>query len=167
MKQLLLAIALMASLPAFAQTPASEASIRELLKVTEARKLLDGAYAQMDGLMDQAMKQAMGDTKPTPEQEKVMAEFRHKAVDLIQDEMGWQKLEPLYVDLYAKTFSQSEIDGILTFYKTEAGKAMIAKMPTLMNNLMQMMMKQMQSFMPRLQQLQQEYAPKIKAAGGK
>ena len=71
------------------------------------------------------------------------------------------------VDLYAKTFSQSEIDGILTFYKTEAGKAMIAKMPTLMNNLMQMMMKQMQSFMPRLQQLQQEYAPKIKAAGGK
>ena len=167
MKQLLLAIALMVSLPALAQTPASEASIRELLTVTEARKLLDGAYAQMDGLMDQAMKQAMNGQKATPEQEKLMAEFRHKAVDLIQDEMGWEKLEPMYVDLYAKTFTQSEIDGILTFYKTEAGKALIARMPTLMNNLMQMMMTKMQSFMPRLQELQQEYAPKIKAAAGK
>ena len=167
MKKLLLAIALMVSLPAFAQTPASEASIRELLTVTEARKLLDGAYAQLDGLMDQAMKQAMNGQKASPEQEKVMAEFRHKAVDLIQDEMGWEKLEPMYVDLYAKTFTQPEIDGILAFYKTDSGKALIARMPTLMNNLMQMMMSRMQAFMPRLQELQQEYAPKIKAAAGK
>ena len=165
MKKLLLAIALMASVPAFADTPASEASIRELITITDARKLLDGVYDQMDGLMANAMKQALGNKEVTAEQEKLLAEYRAKTVALMREELGWEQLEPIYLDLYSKTFTQSEIEGMLAFYKSDAGKAVTAKLPILTNNLMQVMMQRMQALMPRVQKLSEEYVPKLKAAG--
>jgi uncharacterized protein len=165
-KKIWLAILLVASLPSFAaDAPPSVASIRELLAVTDAKKLLDGMYGQMDGILEQAMKQAIDGKSVNAEQEKIMSEFRARVVELARAEMGWDKLEPTYVDLYAKTFSQAEIDGMLAFYKSDAGKAVLAKLPLMMQNLMQMMMERMKGFMPRLQQLQEEYIPKIKAAG--
>jgi hypothetical protein len=166
MKKIWLAIVLVASWPAFAaDTAPSEASVRELISITDAKKLLEGVYAQMDGMMEQAMKQALNGKAVTPEQEKVMAEYRGKVVDVMREEMAWADLEPIYIDLYSKSFSQSEIDGMLKFYKSEAGKAVIAKLPLLTNNLMQMMMGRMQTIMPRIGKLAEEYVPKIRDAG--
>lgn len=166
MKKIWLAIVLVASWPAFAaDTAPSEASIRELISITDARKLVEGIYAQMDGMMEQAMKQALNGKSVTPEQEKVMAEYRGKVVDVMREEMAWTDLEPIYIDLYSKSFSQSEIDGMLKFYKSEAGKAVIAKLPLLTNNLMQTMMGRMQTIMPRIGKLAEEYVPKIRDAG--
>jgi hypothetical protein len=168
MKKLMLAIALMASWPAFADGPAaSETSIQELLTITDAKKLVEGMYAQMDGMMEQAMKQALAGKPVTPEQEKVMAEYRAKVIGITREELAWSTLEPVYIDLYSKTFSQSEIEGMLQFYRSEPGKAVIAKMPLMMSNLMQMMTGRMQSIMPRIMKLAEEYVPKIQAAGGK
>jgi hypothetical protein len=164
MKKLLLAIVLMASIPAFAETPASEASIRELMALTDARKLLDSAYAQMDGMLGQAMNPALGDSPPNAAQQALIDEFRHKTVELMQKEMSWDKLEPAYLRLYSKTFSQSEIDGMLTFYKSEPGRAVLAKMPRLMTNMTEMMTGMMQQFMPGLQKLVAEYVQKVQAA---
>jgi hypothetical protein len=164
MKKLLLVIALMASMPAFADTPPSEASIRELMALTDARKLLDAAYAQMEGAMGQAMKPALGDAAANAQQKALIEEFQHKAVELMQKEMGWDKLEPAYLQLYSKTFSQSEIDGMLVFYKSEPGRAVLAKMPLLMTNMTEMMMGMMQQVTPGLQKLVGEYVRKVQDA---
>ena len=166
MKKLMLAIALGVSCPAFADDPAaSEASIRQLLDVTDAKKLVEGVYAQMDSVMEQSMKQALAGKPVTPDQEKVMAEYRAKVVAITREELAWSQLEPVYIDLYSKTFSQSELDGMLQFYQSEPGKAVIAKLPLMMNNLMQMMTARMQALMPRIMKLAEEYVPKIQAAG--
>jgi uncharacterized protein len=166
MKKLLLAIALVVSCPAFAaDTAANEASIRELLDVTDSKKLIEGVYTQMDGVMEQAMKKALDGKPVTPEQEKVMAEYRAKVVAITREELAWSQLEPVYIDLYSKTFSQAELDGMLKFYRSEPGKAVIAKMPLMMSNLMQTMTTHMQSIMPRIMNLAEEYVPKIQAAG--
>ena len=56
MKQLLLAIALMAVTPAFAaDKPASEATIRELLEVSDAKNLVESSYQQMDAMLEQSL----------------------------------------------------------------------------------------------------------------
>lgn len=164
MRRLLLVIALMAAFPAFADTEPSTASIRELMVVTDARKLLDSTYAQVEGLLGEAMKPALGDLPPTPEQQALIAEFQHAVVELMRKEMSWEKLEPAYIDLYARTFSQTEIDGMLAFYKSESGRAVLAKMPQLIANTLQMTTSQMQSFMPGLQKLAAEYVEKVRAA---
>jgi hypothetical protein len=107
MKSILLAVVLMAALPAFAKTqPASEESIRELMTLTNSRSVLDNAYGQLDGIMEQAMKQAIGDKPVTPEQERLMAEMRARMVELFRNEMGWDKLEPSYIKMYRETFTQ-------------------------------------------------------------
>jgi hypothetical protein len=165
-KQLILAIALMAAAPAFAaEKPASEASIRELLVFSDAKSLVEGIYQQMDGMLEQSLKQSMGDKPLNDEQQKLAAEMRAKIVELMHGDMGWDKLEPIYIKLYTDTFSQSDIDGILKFYKTPAGSALLKKMPLLMQNLMQLMTAQMQELLPKLRPLVEDYTNRILEAG--
>jgi hypothetical protein len=166
MRTILLAVVLMAAVPGFAQSPpASEESIRELLALTNAKSVLEGAWDQMDGLMEKSMKDSLGDKKMTPKQEEVAAELRAKTVELIRTELSWDKLEPIYIKLYRDTYTQAELDGITDFYRSDAGKAMIAKMPQLTQALMQTLMTTMQELMPKARALGNEYGAKIRAAG--
>jgi hypothetical protein len=166
MKPLIVAIALMAAVPAFAaEKPASEASIRELLELSDAKNLVDGVYRQMDSMLEDTLRQSLGDKPLNDEQQKLSAEMRAKIVELMQTDMGWDKLEPVYVKLYTDTFSQSDIDGILKFYKTQAGSALLKKMPLLMQNVMQMVTAQMQDLAPKLRSLVEDYTQRIMVAG--
>jgi hypothetical protein len=168
MKKVILVLGLLFTAPSYAQSPAaSEASIRELMTLTNSKSLLDGVYGQLDGLMEKAMKDALAGKSVNADQEKLMAEMRARTVDIFREEMSWEKLEPGYLELYRTTFSQSEIEGMIGFYKTDAGKAVIGKMPLMMQNVMQMMMTRMQSLTPRISSLTEEYVAKLKAAGGK
>ena len=57
------------------------------------------------------------------------ADVQSKNLDLTKSRMSWEKLRPAYVKAYSETFSEEEIDGILAFYESLAGRAMQAKMP--------------------------------------
>ena len=59
------------------------------------------------------------------EQDRIIAEFRGKVVELLRTELSWEKMEATYYRMYRETFTQSELDGMLAFYKTDAGKALI------------------------------------------
>ena len=59
-RTLLLALGIICSGCLAAGAPASEASIREMLAVTEVRKLLDNVLPQYDALMKNAMNEALG-----------------------------------------------------------------------------------------------------------
>ena len=166
MKKILLAMALMASVHAFAQSPPpSEASVRELLEVTNGKSVLEGAWNQLDGLMEKAMKDAIGNKPVTEKQEKIMAAMRAETVELIRSEMSWDKMEPMYIRQYSQTFSQAEIDGMLAFYKSDAGKAVTAKMPQLVQILMQDVLSLLQGTMPKIRAISDKYIEQIKDAG--
>ena len=151
--------------PAFAaDDAASDASIRELLEVTQSQKMLDGMMAQMDSLMHKSMQQSLQGVALTDEQQKIMDEMQVKMVALLKEEMSWDSMEPVLVDIYKKSFTQPEVNGMLDFYKSPAGQAVIAKMPVVMQNSMQLMQSKMRTMMPRLQQLQQETMEKLKTA---
>src|SRR4051812_37270174 len=98
MKKLLLSLALMIALPSFAETSASNESIRELMAVTDARKMLDSSYSAMEGMLGEAMKPALGDSPATPAQAALIEEFKQQTVELMRKEMSWEKLEPVYID---------------------------------------------------------------------
>lgn len=166
MKKLIALAALLAVAPAYTQEqPASESSVRELMTLTNARSLLDQAYGQLDGMMEQAMKDAIGGRSITAEQDKLLAEMRAKMVALVRRQMSWEKLEPDYLRLYMATFSQAEVDDMNAFYKSPGGQAVIAKLPRLMQNLMQTVVTDMQALTPEIQALENEYKEKVAAAG--
>lgn len=73
-----------------------------------------------------------------------------------KEEMSWDKMEPLFVDVYKKSFSQSDVDGMIQFYKTPAGQSVVKKMPLVMQNSMQVMQQRMSTVMPKIMQLTEE-----------
>jgi uncharacterized protein len=143
--------------------PPSEASIKQLLEVAQARKLIDSVMAQMENLMQKSIAQVtQGQTIP-PKVQKDVDQRRAEMVAMMKELLDWTKLEPMYVRIYQKTFNQQEIDGMIAFYKTPAGQAVITKMPAAMQNTMDEMQQLMGPVMQKMQRTQQDVAAEMKA----
>lgn len=116
---------------AHAEKP-SEASVRELLVLANSKNLLKTVEAQMDGMMQNMMKTAMKDQAVTEEKQKLIDQFRDKVLAIYKQEMSWEKMEPLFIEIYSNSLSQEDVDGINAFYRSPAGKSFVSKMPTMM-----------------------------------
>ena len=164
MLALVLAGLLSAAAPALAQDePADEAIIRERIAVTEAEKLMDGVYAQVDAMMTQAMAEAMGGRTATPEQQALLDELRERVVAIWRESMSWTKFEPMMIDIYRKSFTRKEVQGMLDFYRSEAGRAVTAKMPVVMQHTMAAMQDQLRTTLPKIQAVQKDIIARLQA----
>ena len=147
----------------FADAPPSEASIKQLLEIGQAHKLIDMMMTQMDGYMKQVMKQATQDQHVTPEIQKDIDKRQAEMMDIVKEMLDWKKLEPMYVRVYQKSFTQAEVDGLVAFYKTQTGQALLTKMPVVMQNTLNEVQQMMQPMMQRIQQMQHEVVAEIQA----
>jgi len=173
LKRILLILAVCGALARAADNPSpsssgtssapSEASIKQLLEVAQAHKLIDSVMAQMDNLMQQTIAQATQGQKIPPKVQKDIDQRRGEIIAMMKELLDWTKLEPLYVRVYQKTFSQQEVDGMIAFYKTPAGQAVIAKMPTVMQNTIEEMQQMMGPVMQKMQRMQQDVVAEMKA----
>ena len=170
MRNLLLSLVMFAvSVPAAfagkaADAPVSDATIHELLTVTSMRGVLDQAAGQFDRMMKNTMQQASAGQTLNAEQQRLLEEMGTRMASAMKDSLNWDSLEPLFINIYRTTFTQGEVDGMLKFYKTPAGKAVISKLPVVMQNSMGVMQDHMKDLVPRLQQIGREYAEKLQAA---
>jgi hypothetical protein len=159
----LIAFMLFAVVPSAAQAQlASESLVRELMEVTKSRQMLDEMWGQMDGFLQEAMRQALAGRTPSPEQQAALDEMTAKLVALLQTEMRWELLEPRFLEIYQQTFTEEEVAGMLDFYRSPAGQAVIDKMPQVMERSLGMMHGITQSMMPKLRQIQSETIEKLK-----
>jgi hypothetical protein len=145
-----------------APPPPTEASVKQLLEAAQTRKLVDSVMKQMDMLLFEAIAQA---TKGQQVPEKIQNDIdRHRSemTSLMKELLDWKKLEPIYVRIYQKSFTQAEVDGMIAFYKTPAGQAMINKMPAVMQNSIDEVQQLMGPVMEKIQQTQQEVAAAMK-----
>jgi hypothetical protein len=145
------------------ETPVSDASLKELLEVTHAHSLLDSVMGQVEASMQKSMAQAMAGQPMTPEQQAILDDFRHRTVDMIKDSLSWDTMEPIYMEAYRRSFTQQEMNGMLAFYTSEAGRAVIAKLPLVIQNIMQITNERMTLIMPKIQQLQQDLRARLEA----
>ena len=147
-----------------AQTPApaSEASIKELLKLTNAKSLVDNLGPQMQGMMKTTVRQATQGKTLTPQQQKAFDDMQTRMTAIYTQEMSWERLEPMYIRIYQGSFSQSEVDGMIDFYHSPVGHSMITKMPLVMQN----MMVEIQKLIVPMAQKIQSAAREAEAANG-
>lgn len=167
MKKTLLAITFALITPVAMATQPSDDSVRELMEVTDARELMEGAMAQADQMMRASMEQTMQGKEISTEDRKVLDDMRAQMVAVLEEELGWAALEPMFIDVYQRSFSQSEVDAMLEFYNSDAGKAVVAKMPLVMQNTMGVMQQRMMSMAPRLQQIEAEAVAKLQGNSAK
>lgn len=158
-----LLIALFFSTTAMA-APASEESIKQLIAVTHAEKLVDNLLLQYDSIMKSVVQQTLNGKTPNAKQQQAIERLKNKLGALLQANMGWKKLEPLYLRLYQETFTEEEITGMLSFYSTPAGQALINKMPVLMQKSMQELPRMVTELMPEMKKINEEFVAEMSTA---
>jgi len=143
--------------------PASKATIEELFQVTQAQKIMDTIYGQMDGMFKK-----MVEGMNVPEEQKpVIDRFFVKYNALVKEDLGWEKLKDPMIDAYANVYTEAEVKDMIKFYKSSAGKKMLAKMPELMQATMGIVQGAMKDMMPKVNQLQSELREELKQANTK
>ena len=94
----------------------------------------------------------------TPEARAKAQQTQDKIMDMVKSRLNWEKLRPQYVKIYSETFTAGEIDGLLAFYESPAGRAMIEKMPVLIAKTIAVTQGQMAEIMPEIQRIAKEAA---------
>ncbi len=144
--------------------PASEESVKQLMVVTQSQKLLDGMQKQIDALMTNAVRQGLQGKTPSLKQQQAIEKFKNSIAAVVKEQLSWEKQEPMYVRLYRQTFTEEEITGMLAFYKTPAGQAVINKMPALMLQTLAEIQKQTVEMAPKMERIKQQFYADMAAA---
>jgi hypothetical protein len=145
------------------EAPASDAAVRELLEASDAHRLVDGLMKMVAGSFDQGMHAALGDKVLTPEQQKYVDASKESFLAAMGEMMSWEQLEPLYVEVYTQSFSQSEIEGLIAFYRSPAGIAFKEKMPAAMQLTMQKLQPRIATLSAKMEQQQHDLIEKLVA----
>ena len=143
---------------AHADDTSKAAKVEELFKVAHIDQLSTQVMQQTFDQINSGMMQQMMGVKLTPEQQKRDDEFSAKVQKVLADGLGWSSLEPSYAKLYEATYTEDEIDGILAFYKSPSGQAMVEKSPMLVKQSSAIAQEHMKAIMPQLQQLMKDFA---------
>ncbi|MES2038019.1 MAG: DUF2059 domain-containing protein [Pseudomonadota bacterium] len=157
----LLFTALLACGTAHAERP-TEASVKELLILTNSQQILKSTEAQVDGIMKNMMKAALKDQVVSADQQKILDKFRDKVVDIHKIEMTWEKLEPIFVEIYANSLNQEEVDGIAAFYRSPAGKAYVSKVPLIVQQSLVAMQKVITPMMDKMIEASKKMAEELR-----
>ena len=158
-KIFVLALGFIFSLGAFASEPAKKESVEKLLELTDASKMVDTMYAQMEGMFA-SMATQMGVTeKNKPAYDRYMK----KVFAVISEDMSWKKMKEPLVQIYIKHLTEEEVQGMIDFYRTDVGKSMIKKMPIIMQDSMGLGQKMMVGSLPKIKALAEEMAAEVKA----
>ncbi|MDC8830599.1 DUF2059 domain-containing protein [Alteromonas gilva] len=133
--------------------------VAALLEATNADAVIDQIYTSLDGMFANMAKQYNIKESERP----AFNAHMQKVQRLMRQEMGWQQLRDPMIELYLTHYTDQEIDGMLAFYQSDVGKAMVDKMPAVMAGSMQISQNMMQSVMPKLQALSEEYRQELQA----
>ena len=142
--------------------PASDASIRQMLELTNAQQMIAGMKAQMTTMMNAGMQNAMRGQTVTPERQAVLDHMAAKMSAVFDDMLSWDALLPIYLRTYRDSFTQDEIDGAIKFYKSAAGQAYVKKLPLVMQNVMREMPDFMKPVQEKMLAVQKEFQQELK-----
>ena len=147
-----------------AGTRPSEQSLRQLFEVMHTSSMLDTVMSQIDTSARAAMLQATAGEPLNEDQKRIMSDTQSRVMALMKEELDWAGLEPMMIEVYRDSFTQKEVDGMLKFYRSEAGQAVITKLPAVMQGMMQKMQVRMQGLTPKVVQLEKDAVMQLRAA---
>jgi hypothetical protein len=141
----------------------TDQSIHQLLGVMQAKALVEAIPQQMDAYFTSTLNQILEGKPISAEQQQAIDKMRQKLNDMMKENFNWESMEAIYLEVYRKTFSQSEIDSMINFYSSPAGHAVVVKLPLAMQNAMAVVQQRMQTLIPKIQQMAKDTAEEIKA----
>ncbi|MCX2860432.1 DUF2059 domain-containing protein [Paucibacter sp. PLA-PC-4] len=142
-------------------------SVERLLELTDSQKTVAALQQQVSGMMKPMFDQMIGARELNAEQrqraEAFAAAYQAKAMPLLLEEMSWERMKALSVQIYSQTFTQEEIDGLIAFYGSPAGRAFVVKLPLVLQQSMASTQQRMGQMMQRMQAIAEATAAEFKA----
>ena len=142
----------------------SDDSLRQLIGLTQGSRIVDAYIAQIEGTVRQPLQAALAGQPLNDKQRKIAADLEHNILAAAREQINWSRVEPLMMAAYRDSFTQHELDGILAFYRSDAGKAFVTKMPLATQRTMENMQGLVKPLTPRIVQLEKDAANQLKAA---
>jgi hypothetical protein len=139
---------------AFGQAPENTktAKINEIFRLTNVDQMQKQAMSQIQAITSAQMAQS----GLSPEAQEQGRANTQRMLAMVSEKMSWDKLRPAFVKMYDETFNEDEISGLLMFYQSNAGAAMINKMPALQMRMMALVQDQMKTLVPEIQKIAKE-----------
>jgi hypothetical protein len=154
----LVAALLLSAATAHADDATKHAKVRELFQLTSMQNRVDqirvSALTQARAFAAQQFASTGVSAQPDP---KGLAVYYDKLNALVAESYNWAKLEPAYEKVYADLYTEDELDGILAFYKSPVGQALLAKTPEATRQVLQISRQQFEDLTPQIQKLTEDY----------
>jgi len=164
MKKLLILLSIcLASATVSADTKPSDSSVEELLTLSEAYKLVDNMLPQMEAMIKSSAQQSLEGKTPDDEQREVIETVLVKTNALVKQEVSYEKMKPIFIKTYKDTFTQTEINGLLEFYKSKTGQAFLKKMPSINQAAAVDMQIKLTNLLPKIQQISEDTLSEVRA----
>jgi hypothetical protein len=160
---LLLTLVLPFSLAARADEVSHRAKAQEMMTLLHTQRLVQSISDNIKKQIVEAAGSITGPT-PTPDQEAKAADFEKQASQLIDAQLSWNSMKTEFTDIYAKAFTEEQLDGIIAFYKTPAGVALLDNMPAVNTQVQQFGTSHMTALQPRLKDLFDNFRKSVTAA---
>lgn len=128
--------------------------VDQLLTVMNIEQQQKQMMDQMSQMVIAQVKEEMGKQGNIPPAEMAKLEDKQKRLfALIAEKTSWQNMKPIFAKSYSDIFTEAEVEGILAFYRSPAGKAMVEKQPALTGKIMASVQAQMADLMPQIEQI--------------
>ena len=151
-----LALALILPLTARADDASQHARAQELVTILHSDRMVTQISGAILKQVSDAARQVTG-SNPTPENQTKLTEFNKKASDLVNAQLSWDVMGPQIVNIYAKSFTEEELTAIVTFYKSPAGTAFLAKAPDVNQQLQQLAQPKLATLQTQLREAFDEF----------
>ena len=123
---------------AWAAAP-SDAAIDELLEVMRLREQTSSMLDAMNQEFAQnasMFAQKSGTAENAAVQQRMQA-MQQQMGQILREEMAWEKVRPVYRQVYKESLTAEEVAGMLAFYRTPVGQSVLQKQPQITERAMQ------------------------------
>ena len=107
------------------------ALIKEVLALTDVKGTLEKARVDNVSQTRKVLVQQVGEKASNPMMVRLVDRAMEKYSDYSKEIFDYSKKESFYLSFYDESFSEQELEGLVTFYKTDAGRALIRAQPQL------------------------------------
>ena len=140
--------------------PPTAASIEAILSTNGSQQSLESTLAGVEGRMRQEINRQLfthNGGPITPTQKLAIDKAAPQVTQVMQQEMGWNKMKQAYTKIYQNALTQEEVNRLAALYKDPAYMALMAKM-------VDINIKSAQAIQAKLPVIQQKIEPILEKA---
>ena len=149
-------------LPAAASAaPPSDAQLDRLLEVTRTEQQLEAMIPQIEQAQEEMALRLTGGASDT---DRAVGSALANSRTALRRILTWERLRPMYLEVYRNTYESEDIEAITQFYQTPAGQRLLERQPEMVKNTMEAVERLIQ---PEFEQLASALAELEKAPASK